>query len=236
MFGWDDAIMAGVGGLTGLLTNMKPKKVTTTTDSRNETDMLAGPEYDPQTLAFRNSIMNRYLDQAGMDDTPYWNSYAQNQFQNLDADAANEGSAIDAYMNSRGLGRTTAGSTAMAGVMNKNRMAKAGITASIPMLADQRKREMSTQMSQFLASLPIAQRTKGTQTGHQTSEQVTPADPLGGLFGGLASGLSMIYGSKGGGLFGGGTSKTPSSFASSSGMPSVAQSFANYGKPYIPGS
>lgn len=185
--------LTGASALAGLLGNRKQE----TKSSWNKTDnvnMLSSPEYDEPTLDFRNNLMRRYLGAAQEDDTPFWNSYQQNAFNDIDQATLQGGNAVDSFLTSRGINRTTAGANAFSGVDMQGRMAKAGITSSIPLLADQRRRELSGQMSQFLSSLPVAQRQTGTNTSSGTGTNINEGNPMGGGLTGLASSLAMIYG------------------------------------------
>jgi len=200
--------ISGISALAGLFGNRKStaqqqQVQKTESDTRNVTDMnrLTMPEYDEQTLAMRNNLMQRYIGQ--LDDTQdYFGGYRNQGLNTINqgSDAANR--AIENVLASRGLSGTSAGITSS--IQNQlNRLNQQNTFLNeIPQLQDRRQREVLEAAGGFFSGLPVGQRTTGqdVQTGHTSSTttgtgtQTQPGNMVGGLLGSLGGALSGLYG------------------------------------------
>ena len=184
--------ISGISALAGLFANRK--KQTEQTETSNESiDRLQAPEYDPKTSVMKDTLMNYYLDRLG-DNSNFFQGYQQQGLRNINqgSDVANEN--INNFLASRGLGRTSAGATAMIGNQINRGNQIASFNSSIPLLQDQRFGNLLSGANDFFSKLPVAQRITGTTTGTKKTIGTTAGNQLGGAFGGLANSLFGLYG------------------------------------------
>jgi hypothetical protein len=199
---WTAAGLAGASILAGIFGN-RPR---TTRSTWNKTDdswsnATTDPDYDPLAGYFRDEIINNYLTDLNPEMSQnYWNAYEQNAFNNIDDATYNDGGIVNKFLTSRGLGRTTAGASAINNVFQNNRMQKAALSSSIPLLAEQRRRAILDSAGNFFRNIPYGQNTSTTgqtkETGSGTN--INQGNMLGGGLAGAASSLALLYGANAG--------------------------------------
>lgn len=166
---WPLAALAitGLSGLAGGLSNR----------SRTYTSK---PIYDEDLGDLRSSLVNQYTSLADSNEN-FIPAYTQQGLQNIDRAGESSEGLLQSILASRGLTKTTGGANALFNRGLQTQMAKANFLTSIPMVRDQRKRQLLNEGNQFLQG----------QMGRESNE---PGNVLGGATTGLASSLAYLYG------------------------------------------
>ena len=188
--------ISGISALGGLLSNRKKTLETTqdfkSTDNIDSTNM---PTYDPQQQIMRSLLMNQFLGRTE-DDSDFFRGYQREGIGNINQQANLNDESIQNLLANRGLGRTSAGASALIGnQLNRGRQISS-LNNQIPLMADARRRQNLMDASGFFGQLPVGQHVTGmnTRVGSSKGTQTDPGNPMGGLFGNLAGTLSGLYG------------------------------------------
>ena len=202
-------ILAGISGVAGILNN-RPR--TTTTNINQRTQGTSGsqsygtsessPNYDPQTQALRDQLIQAFGGRLGADATGLVDSIISQNASNINRGSALTRSLIQSNLASRGLGYSPAG-TAANNQYEADRVSQQiqNQNSRLPLL-DQIIQQRLDAAKGFLASLPVGTRgntfssTTGyndsTTTGTQTSTGT--GNEAGGGLSSLASVLGGLYG------------------------------------------
>jgi len=148
-------LLSALGGLGGAFA--KPQTSDTTSNSSTT------PQYDPQNLALRNQLLQLYADRtSGKGATDFQNSYTLGGLNNLRRTAGVNQQAVSDMLTARGIGRTTAGGSALADTSYRTGSGFADFLNNIPMIMDQRQAANLSAAGGYQASLPVGSNTTGT--------------------------------------------------------------------------
>lgn len=202
--------ISGISALAGMFGNrakkLESESSSTSSFNRSGTSM---PTYDEKTRQMRDQLMHAYLDPLGYD--PDLSGYQAEGVGEINRGSDLMDRSIENMLASRGLSGTSAGATSrIMNYLNRGNQLSSFIN-SIPMLAEDRRRQNLQMAGQFFSQLPYGQTTteRGTQTGTQKGTQTQPGNMLGGGLMGLGTSLVGLYGEGAFGKPGGNTSSAP---------------------------
>lgn len=171
--------LTGLGALGGLFPR---KQISDTTSSSTTT-----PNYDPQNLALRNQLLDLYQKRtSGEGAAAFQNSYTMGGLSNLRRTAATNQQSVSDMLTARGIGRTTAGGSALADTSYRSGGDFASFLNNIPMIMDQRQAANLAAAGGYQASLPVGSTTSGSSH--------TVGSVSGGIPGALYGGSSALGG------------------------------------------
>lgn len=149
------------------------------------------PLYSEDLGDLRSSLVNQYTSLLDSDPT-FIPAYTQQGLRNIDQSGQASENLLSSILSSRGILNTTGGANALFQQGRQNLLDRANFVNSVPLIRDQRRRQLLNEGTQFLTG----------QAGRKSND---PGNILGGAATGLASSLAYLYGR---GAFGTGT-KTP---------------------------
>lgn len=174
--------LSGLGALGGLFGLGSKNSGSTTQDSTST------PNLDPQTLAFRNLIMQMFTNQLnGANNGQFQQGYTNTGLNNIrnSSDIAND--ALQQAFASRGLSLTPAAANAY-GASTLGRGAQvASFLNNVPLVMDQRNQQWANAAGNFFRSIPYGTTShfSGTSKGNYTG---------GGGIGGATQGFTSSLG------------------------------------------
>lgn len=180
MSAWLGAALAGLSGLSGLI----PKKQVSTTS----TDQTTLPTYDPASLSFRDMLMRMFTENIKGDNT-FGDNLRTEGLQNIGNTSNLAARSFGDILSSRGINRTTAGSSALGDVSYKSGRDISAFLNHLPLLLDQRKQDLLSGAGSFFSSLPTGSRVTGTSR----TEGTVPGG-FSGLLQGGSEGLATYLG------------------------------------------
>lgn len=183
--GWIGPVVAGLSGLGGLFGGSKVK-------SSSTTDTSSTPNYDPQTLAFKNYLESAFQQQTSPEALQqFGDAYTTAGTHNIQRNAGLASNSLTDILSSRGIGRTTAGAATLADNSYRAGGDISSFLNNAPLLLDQRKQALLTGAGGFLSSLPVGTNTHSTMSGVNVSG---PTSPAAGFIGGASQGLASWLG------------------------------------------
>jgi len=175
------AIMAGASALGSILGGKNKQTQNQTSTYSNTTT----PEYDPQALSARNTILDKYLSRIN-GSQGYMTGYTGQGMRKINQGADIKSQALNSILAARGLSSSPVGA-ALAAKGEDDRMKQlTDFYSSIPLLQRQMEGEDLGQFGQFVSSIPVGQTQTGTSTGANTNQGST----AGALGNGLTNGIS----------------------------------------------
>ena len=185
------ALIAGASALGGILGN-RAKKQTQTSESTSTFDNLTRPEYGEKESIIKDRILNELLARSEQDTD--LSGYSALGLGNIAKGQSAKQRALQSFLASRGLGSSPMAASAIAGLQGEQIGAGVDFLNSLPLLRRDLSRQSLGDLSSFFSSLPVAQRSSGTQTQRGTQTSQTPGNMLGGAFGSAATTLMGLYG------------------------------------------
>lgn len=196
---WQIAIPAAIAGISSLF-GKKPDKTTSTTDQTttgsSSYQNTNTPLWDPETMLGRDVSLQTMIARL-MQGPQFMNQYETAGLKNINQGANAKNEIIQNLLASRGLGRTSMGGAALAGVESGRVGDAVNFQNTLPMVADEYQRNNVNDLSRFVSSLPVGNTSSGVSnntsrtvgTGTNTYQQ--GADPFGAM-GGLASAMAAM--------------------------------------------
>lgn len=194
-------------GLAGLFGNRQPQTQTTDSNTSGSTQAQTNqsgtstststPNLDPETMGFRNQLMQAYSQMLSKD--PDLSGYRAEGLKSI-SDSTNKGVGnLNNFLASRGIGGTEGAAIGATNILNNGTNAANTFKASIPQLALDNMLKQLQSAGGFFSSIPVGQTTSGSsessgvsnqqQQQQQNSHTVgSKPDPLGGFITGAAAG------------------------------------------------
>lgn len=171
MSAWVGAALTGASLLSGLF-GQKQKSTTTS-------DQTTNPVYDSATQNFRDKLLSMFGSNLD-NNSEFGNNYRTQGLANIKNLAPSLNNSIGDILTSRGLGRTTAGGSALTDTAYRSGHDISSFLNNLPLILDQRKQALLSGAGNFLSSLPT-----GT---HTTSSSTTIGSTPGGFSGAVQGG------------------------------------------------
>jgi hypothetical protein len=232
---WAQLGIAGLGALSGLLSNRKNTQTQQQNQSFNNTTNFTNqgnttgygrstPTYDPAAWNFRNELMGRVLNRPQLQDPrAAAASMTTQNIQGLNTQSDLQRKVVENMMRQRGLSYSPMGGT-MLGNFDANRVQQAvGHMNNEPLLARQFEQENETLMNnrqqlaqQLFSMIPYSQENEqfqntfgsGYQNQYGTSQSQGTTTSPGNMMGGMLGNLGIsLAGLYGRGAFGGGATQ-----------------------------
>jgi hypothetical protein len=204
------AAIAGISALSGLLGGRKQTAESNQNSNSNfsqdredsqtsNTDQTSSPSYDPFQLAIRDYLLSQFQNRANSSQNI--NGLVGQGLSNINTGGEMRQKALDAILAGRGLSRSNVAVNASNQLQSGRIGESIGFLNQVPQLQRQMQMEDLNNMAAFFKSLPVGQRTYGTnfstgtthtagmQTGTQQGTQTNPGNMLAGMFSGLGQGL-----------------------------------------------
>jgi len=211
------ALIAGASALAGALANRKQKQTSETQQrqtgtNRQDFSSTTLPQYDPESLAFRNALLAAFTGRLQENPRNIADEQITGSLRDINQGSEIQKRLIQQQLALRGLNFSPASAIAPASV-DASRIAQQNqVLGNRNTLVDSIMRNRLGEASAFLNSLPVGQTTSGSQTGNfenetfGTTTQTIPGNILGGAVSGLATTLAGLYGA---GAFGGNKQTPP---------------------------
>lgn len=183
MGAWLGAGLTGLSFLSSLFGKKQHNEVDKTTTST--------PTYDDQNLGFRNFLINAFQNQVSSTNpgSDFENSYRTGGLNNIRMQSNNANKAIDDIISSRGLGRTTAGGSALANTSVSNSNSIASFLNNLPIVMDQRREGILRDAGGYQSAIPV-----GSTTHVKGYDDTTGGGGIGAGISGASSGLAGYLG------------------------------------------
>lgn len=208
-------ILSGISALSGLFGNRKKKQEQTSnttstqnTDRTTSTNNLEMPEYTPGGRQLLDSLLAKFTNRTNESPEALADSLNTSSLQSINQGSDIKRKVLESILASRGLSGSAIGANQIKDLESSRVGEQVNTLGRTPQLIEQILKDRLSTASNFLSSLPVGRRTTGesreigTVTGNSntTGTLTTPADKLGGLFGGagigLAPALAGLYGSR----------------------------------------
>lgn len=187
MGGFIAPIITGLSGLAGAFAGQKSSSDTTSNSTSSST-----PNYDPNTLAFKNYLMNLY--KSNLSNLPTQDQFETAGTKNIQQGADDAQGGLGDILAARGLARTTSGGSSAFDTSYKQGQTLSNFKTNVPFNYNAAIQPSLTNAASFLSSLPIGTTSTTSGTSHTTGIGGEPISPLAGFITGSASGLAGVLG------------------------------------------
>lgn len=184
------ALIAGASALAGVLGN-RAKKQTQESTSTSTFDRSNMPVYGEKEAIVKDRILNELLSRSEQDTD--LSGYSALGLGNIAKGQSAKQRALQNMLTARGLGGSPMAAYGMAGLQGEQIGEQANFLNTIPLLRRDLSRQSMGDLSGFFSSLPVGQRSTGTETTKGTQTQNIPGNPWAGAVSGMGT-LASLYG------------------------------------------